>query len=137
MIKWWKIAGFILVLYSILAGLIIPLKPGILNINPGLIYKGTISKFKVKCSNTNFDYKTNDIKCWLKFDSIIYLESDSIKVLSKDEIEINFNIPSVINGLKKIENADLIISDKLNGTYSLPEAIFFRSDSMLKNEKFT
>jgi len=66
--NWWKLLGAALVLYSIIGGMTVPLKPGLTNIIPSSIKTGQTVDFLVFGYNTNFD-KAEDITVWLKADS--------------------------------------------------------------------
>jgi len=51
---YWKILGVLILAYTFVAGLLVPLKPGILEIKPQSIRSGTNVAFQVMGYNTQY-----------------------------------------------------------------------------------
>ena len=57
---WWKYGTIVLLLYVFVFGMLVPLKPGIESVTPGVIKSGRTIDLKVKGYNTFYktSYKT-------------------------------------------------------------------------------
>ncbi len=120
--NWWKILGIILLLYSVVFGLGVPLKHGILQVDQFTTKSNTQLKIKVEGYNSHYDeYATS---AWLKIDSVHYIESNLCRALSATLIECAFYIPPHLPSKDSVVSASLIIDNKYDGYAILPEAIF-------------
>lgn len=121
--SWWKIIGVTLVLYSLVAGLLVPLKPGIYSVVPNNFKAGQPVELTITGYNTNYKGATEDMRIWLKLDSVNTLYSNSYKVVSDNTFTANFDIPTHFPSKDKIENFSLIVDNKVDGTSVNPDAV--------------
>lgn len=59
--NWWKGLGVVLVFFSIVAGLFLPLKPGIQSVSPNKIVSDSVFTFSILVDNANQDAKPNAV----------------------------------------------------------------------------
>ena len=67
--NWWKALGIILVFYSLVAGILVPMKPGIIDKSLSQVKTGEQVKLKVTGYNVDYMLMENG-RAWLKLDSI-------------------------------------------------------------------
>ena len=131
--NWWKFLGIAIMLYVLIAGLIVPLKPGIISCYPNTVKPGYDVEFNVATYNTNLK-TAKDQNVFLKFDDDQILSAKSGKVISNNELNISFDIPIDIQSKTKIASATLIIDNEIDGPAILPQAIFVKEYSNEFNE---
>jgi len=67
---WWKILGVLLLLYAFSAGFLVPLKPGVLSVQPYTVISGQSVDLTVKGYNTQFNHpNVSSVDAYLKLDS--------------------------------------------------------------------
>lgn len=100
---WWKILASVLVFYSLLVGLIVPARPGIISGKSELrIVSGKEQNLKIKFYNSKFNLdKPENIKVRLRIDSTRAICADKTQVLGNRVLSAKFNIPSIdLNSVK-------------------------------------
>jgi len=117
-----KILGVLLMFYILIAGMCVPLKPGILDCSPNKVNAGEELKLKVIGYNTNYDQSSGN-KAFLKFDTVQILAAN--KVLQSDPTTLlaYFDIPKSIASNNKLAEATLIVSNEVDGVSLLPSAL--------------
>ncbi len=120
---WWKILGALLVLYALIAGLLIPLKPGILEISPESVKTGNAISMEISAYNSHFQ-EAEDIKVWLKLDTLHFLEGKNIKASSNTNLTVDFKIPNPkIPASTESAEMTLILDNEIDGYSLLPGAV--------------
>ena len=134
--NWWKFLGIAILIYTVVVGMSVPLKPGILrfdsvsigqNGNDSLrVTHGEVHKFRVKAYNTNFE--GNDNTAWLKLDSIGAVKAEKIDVVNDTEVDLTFKIPNHFPLRDTFQSLTLVTYNIEDGTAILPDAVAIRSD---------
>ena len=119
-IEWWKIIGIILLLYTIVAGTLIPLKPGIISVSPQKLNTGIPTLLEVSTYNTRLD-KASKLKAWLKVSGDKLLPATGLNVSNSNHLEVTFPPYNGNEGSKKY--ASLVIENELDGYFLYPDAI--------------
>ncbi len=120
---WWKILGALLIAYALIAGLLIPLNTGILDIHPDNALLGEKINVQINAYNAHFD-EANEIQVWLKLDSVHFLNGTDIKVQSNTEMTANFDLPSIgLANNRTSQSATLIVDNEIDGYALLPGAL--------------
>lgn len=122
---WWKSLTVFILLYVILAGFLVPLKPGISSVNPSRIMAGDSVVLQVIGYNTFFT-KSNGTQGWLKLNDEYALPAKEISIVSDVSITANFEIPDGFPLRGAVHPMSLIISDNIHGGFVLPNAVFVR-----------
>lgn len=120
--KWWKLATVVLLLYVFIAGFLIPLRPGILDVTPFELYTGKSYKVDVFTYNAHFDKPGKQISAYIKFDSIHYAQASAVEVKGRNELVIEGTLPSTFPGNGDRHDATLIVHDSQDGYLLLPFA---------------
>ncbi len=118
---WWKILGAVLVLYALIAGLLIPLKPGILEVAPERTQWGNTISLQIKAYNSHFQ-EAKELKAWLKLDSTHFVPTSHIKVLSNTRLTADFRLP-IHQMEEQSKELTLILDNEIDGYSLLPGAI--------------
>lgn len=134
--NWWKILGILLLIYTVIAGMSIPLKPGIeradaITIGSSgnddrSITSGESHIFKIQGYNSN--YEDNENSAWLKLDSIGAVQAKNFVVLNDREAEIHFDLPDIFPERDAFQQLTLIVYNKEDGPSILPDAVTVKTN---------
>lgn len=126
--KWWKILGAVIMLYVLIAGLLVPLKPGITSTSILNVDAGKSVKFQIEGYNTKFAEADNRV--WLKIDSthLIEIESNKIASINNNLLEVGVHLPDGIPSKDKSVPVTLITNNSAHGTAIFPSAFYIRSN---------
>ena len=121
---WWKYLTLIILLYVFVAGFLIPLKPGVLSIEPIVSRTGEDVTYTIHAYNSHFDMANPEkIEAYLKLDSIHIIEANTISVVDRKTIEVRYNIPNYLPEHLQIQRATLILYDEVDGYMVTPSAV--------------
>lgn len=127
---WWKALGVIILLYTFIAGMLVPLKPGIIKVSPSSARTGSQIDLKVTGYNSNFIESASEIRAWLKLDEERTLQSQSITVKDEQHLQISFSIPAYLPVNQRVQDFTLILDNPIDGASVLPSAVFVTQDSI-------
>lgn len=128
-IKWWKLLSIIILTYSFVGGLLVPLKPGIVNVSPISTKTGKTLTLKVEGYNSQYTIAKN-IRAWLKFDNTQALAANTVNVLRGDELKLTFIIPEYLPFEDRVKDCALVLDNEIDGPSVLPSAVFVTQDSI-------
>ncbi len=125
-LSWWKYLAILLVSYSLIAGLIIPLGFGITKSEPFQAQMGGTLEVKAETYNI---IPGSDLEGFLRIDSFL-LKANEVKVSTSEanDIRLKFDLPDYLPINAKQKDATLIINQKGAGAAVLPSAIFLKQD---------
>lgn len=123
---WWKLLSVAILLYVIIAGLAVPLKPGVTSCEPGRAIAGEDLTITVTGYNTVFEKARGDINVWLKPDDRYVLKTRAVRVLSDVVLEADFAMPQTFPLSGEVHALTLVISDSVHGAFVQPGAVFVR-----------
>ena len=127
---WWKALGVLLLIYTFVAGMLVPLKPGILGVSPASIRTGDEVTILVNGYNSNFTKGQDTLRAWLKMDNEKALEAKSIRVKNDTQLEADFSIPEYLPVGEKVQNFAIVIDNAVDGAAVRPDAVFVTQDSI-------
>lgn len=119
---WWKILTVLLMLYVIVAGFLIPLKPGILTVSPDSADSGDLLNISVTGYNSHYTDAT-EFGAWLKLDSVNYIKGENIQAISPTSLIVDFQMPSALPDTIKEAYMTLVMTNDVDGYSLLPEAV--------------
>lgn len=119
---WWKILGLGIVFFTLIFGMITPLKPGILSINPSSFLEGTEIYINVKAYNSNFREDNNTL-AYLRIENGQYIPSENTSIKDRNQAQFQFMIPSNVTAASSSVLASLIVSNETDGYFTLPSAV--------------
>ncbi len=123
--NWWKILSVLILLYVLIAGMIIPLKPGIVDSSPKTVSAGHDKELIIETYNTHLN-KAKNLNIYLKFDDDQILAAKSGAIISPNKMTAIFDIPIEIKSQTSIADATLIIDNEIDGPALLPKALFVK-----------
>jgi len=124
----WKIAGVILLIYVILAGMLVPLKPGIEEVSPSSGKSGEMLHLEVTGYNVHFLQEASSLRAWLKWPDGRALRASGVQVLSDRQVRLDFSIPSQLPEGPEVQAVTLLVDHPSDGTAVLPTAIFLTQE---------
>lgn len=119
----WKALGVLLLLYAFTAGLLAPLKPGILTASPQLLRAGSEVTLRIRGYNSFYQEGQAGLRAWLKLDKERALAASSIQAVSETELDAVFQIPAVLPIAAKTTPMTLILDNTVDGPSVLPNAV--------------
>lgn len=127
---WWKTTSVILLIYAIVAGLLVPLKPGIDRVLPDSALTGSRIDLQIHGYNTWYSRgNTADIRVWLQYDSLRAIAGTDIRVISDTTIAVSFQLPATLPNGGESDMLNLIVSHPTDGVSLLPGALDIEADT--------
>jgi heme exporter protein C len=127
---WWKLTGVVLVIYSLLAGLLVPLKSGIQRAEPAYTKTGQPLAVRFYGYNTQFTKPATDpIRAWLTVNEDNAIAATSVKVISDTIVEATFDIPGKLPDSLSFSFLNIIIDHPGAGTSLLPAGMEIQQDT--------
>ncbi|MCS6819547.1 MAG: cytochrome c biogenesis protein CcsA [Chitinophagales bacterium] len=136
--QWWKWACAFLLIYVVVAGLVVPLGPGITSVHPFVFQADSVYEFRIRGYRTHFSEK-NHTQVWFKASHDIFCALD-VKIIHDGLIQARFGINRNRINPAADNVFDVIINNDEDGTIALREAITLlrtvanRQDSALVNQ---
>ncbi|MCC6283035.1 MAG: cytochrome c biogenesis protein CcsA [Saprospiraceae bacterium] len=128
---WWKALSVVLIVYSLIAGTLVPLKPGITYVSPQTARSGQQLVLQLHGYNSFYAQSpANDIRVWLQYDSAQALTGQQIRVLNDTTLEASFLIPTELPRPTASVMLNAIIDHPADGVSLLPSAIEIVKDSI-------
>lgn len=119
---WWKLLSVLLLLYTLTAGMLSPLKPGILTARPQLLKAGQTVTIQVQGYNSFYWQGKDQLRAWIKLDNDHALAARAVRPLSEQSLELDFDIPAVLPISGKTAPMTLILDNPVDGPSVLPDA---------------
>ena len=123
---WWKLISILILLYTVIAGLLVPLKPGITGVSSSVFKTGELAEIDVDVYNANYDKIIPS--AFLKLDAENYIKAISVQPSPNNTVKLQFNIPGNMPGDGNTANASLFITDESNGTLVYPNAFIIKRE---------
>jgi heme exporter protein C len=131
---WWKIASVVLVIYALIAGLLVPLKPGIAYVGPETAKTGQTATFQFHGYNSFYTKsEASAIRIWLEYDSLNAVLGQNLRVLSDTTLEATFSFPPALPRLSPSVMLNAIIDHPADGVSLLPDAVELVQDKAGKS----
>lgn len=132
---WWKALGVIILVYVLVVGMLVPLKPGIVAVLPDTFSSGDTIEMEVTGYNS-FYAQADTHRAWLKteesfnLEDPLFLEAHSIRVEDDRHLRIRFRLPTFLPGNTLFQGFTLIVDNEHDGPAILPGKVFIRQDSV-------
>lgn len=119
---WWKILGLAIVFFTLVFGMITPLKPGVLSIYPSQFEEGEDIQINVKAYNSHFEADSATI-AYLKTEKGQYILAEAAEISNRNEANFSFKLPANVTAGDSSILATLIVSSKKDGYFTLPSSV--------------
>lgn len=142
--NYWKFLGIAILIYTVVVGMSVPLKPGIMRMdslsigeegNDSLrITEGETHVFRIAGYNSH--YQSSETKAWLKIDDADAklvddfkgaFPANKVKAISETEAEIEFRIPNSFPLTRDFVGLTLVLSNTKDGHSIMPGALSVRN----------
>lgn len=124
---WWKVLGMVLMIYAVLAGMLIPLKPGIVAVAKTSVSSGVSTSIEMTPYQYDFGYLDQTI-AYLKQDTTRYIVATNVQAKDNTQLTIDFNIPPV----DRTQPFTLEVTDPYNGTIVFPDGITVKANDSVE-----
>ena len=122
MIKnWWKYLGAALVLYSLLAGMLIPLGTGITNISQSTVSCGSTEEIDIIGYNTN--WSKGLLTAYLHNSGEYFLPAKHVEISSDQKARLTFQMPTGFPSKDEAIPLSLVLSHTSDKLAILPDAL--------------
>lgn len=128
-----KFLGIALVLYSLIFGLLIPLKPGVLTVEPFKISTGKENKIDITGYNTHFK-SSSALEVYLKLSDKQFIKASATDKITDSKLTATFNIPAFLDTKDQVVDAVLVVNSDLDGAIVKPSAVSIKHDSINLDE---
>lgn len=128
---WWKLLCIPLLLYALTAGMLIPLGPGIVSVNPASTPRGVNISIDIICYNTHFRQDDQSLNVLLKNDNNL-LCNNTVTVVNPAHLNVEFGIPPDLRVIGKKDFYNLIIHNEQDGTFFLSDAFAIERTDTVK-----
>lgn len=108
----------------------IPLKPGIIAVNPSSVRTGDTISIHVTGYNSNYLKASPTMRAWLKMDDEKALAVKSITIKDDRNMALEFTIPEYLPTQDRVKDFSLVLDSAVDGTTVLPNALFVTQDSI-------
>ncbi len=126
----YKILGVLILIYSFVVGMIVPLTPGIVEASPQRAKAGDSIQIEITGYNSSYRKGEGSMKAWIKLDSLHTIQANQILVKDDRHATLTFNLPFYLPTSNKVADGTLIIDNAIDGTSVLPSALFITQDDI-------
>jgi heme exporter protein C len=120
--NWYKWLSVILLVYVIAAGMLVPLRPGIMKADAFNVATGSVQELRIEAYNTHFTQAENH-RVWLRLMDQYTLLAREVEVLNDRELIAVFEIPGNMPETDRVSMASLIMDNEVDGSMVLPSAV--------------
>lgn len=131
--SWWKLLSILLLLYVLIAGFLVPLKPGIINLTPFNINSHSVTTLEVEGYNTHFEKGQSTIQAWLKIDSLQGYKATKINVIDDNNLTAEFSIGDIPG---ESIDATLFVANEIDKTALMPSAVRINKKNVVLSNSF-
>lgn len=122
-IAWWKIVSVLLLLYTVIAGFLVPLRPGIESCSPFTAQAGESISLNVDGYNSNWTVRPSDIRAWLKTKDDLAIAATRVTVKNDMLLVADFQLPASIPSGAESASLTLVVDHPKDGPSVLPKAL--------------
>lgn len=120
-------------IYVLLASWLIPLGPGITEVNPAFTERGSMTSVQIIGYNTHFD-KENPPAVIIKNQNNLIC-ANMVDVISPAELNVEFGLPQDLYTERKMDSYSIIVQGEQDGTFFLRSGISVGRNDTLKGIK--
>jgi len=118
---WWKFLGVLLMLYTLIAGFKIPLKPGVLDFSKSKAYVGQVFDIDIETYNTQLSKAPSNV--WLLLSDDRLIKASKVNTKDDNHISASIPIPSDLSFTSKSIPATIVIDNEVDGFFLYPEGV--------------
>lgn len=119
---WWKVLAVVLMLYSLIAGMIVPLSPAIQTTDFRKANSGEQIEFEVLGYNTRFTENADQLRAWIRLGEYA-LCMDEVEAIDDRHLRIRSKLPQRLNPVDSAAIFTLVLDAGTDGHPVLPRAV--------------
>lgn len=127
-ISWWKWLSVLLLIFVLIRGLLVPLKPGILDISPVRFKAGDTISLAVHGYNTF--YLQGSPRVFIKLADSFLLHSLDVRAEDDTKLTASFVLPRFLPVKQKLVQASVIVDSEFDGSSVIPSKLILAQDSV-------
>ena len=120
---WWKVLAVLLMLYTIIVGFWIPLRPGILQVSQNIFQSGQHYDIDVTTYNAHFTDEASMLQAYLKVGDDHFTRVPYVTVRDRNLVNLKGQLPDDVPGGEDMVNATLIFQDGIDGFIVYPPGV--------------
>lgn len=134
--SWWKVLAVLLVLYGIIAGMLIPLKPNLVSVAPRTAELGQVAQFEITGYNTTLGADAGAVKAWIRAGESHAIAATVVEVKDDRRAVLTFRLPDYLPEVAagKSKTYPLIISSPADGAFVDAVGISFRQPEAVDDD---
>ena len=128
--NWWKWLSVLILLYCLIAGMLVPLKPNLLTVSPNAATLGTRQTYQLLGYNTSFADDGEELRAWLNYGDGFALEAEEVTVTGDRTARATFAVPEGLPAARaENKKLSLIVSGPVSGAFVVPDAVVARQSA--------
>jgi len=129
---WWKALSVVLLVYTLLAGMLVPLKSGIERVEPAFARTGEEATVRFFGYNTLFAAPADEpVRVWLYYNDQYALAARSCRAVNDTILEATFLLPQNLPEGKQMVPLNALADHPVAGASLLPAALVLSQDTGL------
>ena len=120
----WKWMSMVLLVYVFIAGWLVPLNPGIIEVSPARANAGDTVHLEITGYNTLFATPGDQPRIWLRLTGDTVLQAFRIEARDDRHMNALFYLPSVFPFRQQVYPMTLVVDQVQGGSSVLPNALF-------------
>lgn len=133
--RWWKWIGAVLVLFSLVAGLLVPVGPGIESYSPESASPGDELHLTIYGYNTHFGEVENTNQVYLRKGDT-YLCATDVTPDGQGTLSARIPIPPTLPSELRNKLYDIVVNNDVDGTFAIRDAIQIKGDLVSDENAF-
>jgi len=127
---WWKTLSVVLIVYTLLAGMLVPLKSGIVRVEPVFVRTSQDTTLRFFGYNTFFAKPSDKpVRIWLYYNKQYALAAREYKAVNDTLLEATFTMPKNLPEGKQIVPLNALVDHPEAGASLLPAAVSLSQDT--------
>lgn len=129
---WWKALSVVLLIYSFVAGLLVPLKPGIVRVAPETAKTGQTIEVQFFGYNSFYSKSATETRVWLEYDEKFAVMGLNVRAVNDTVLAATFVLPKNLPENAPSSLLTAIVDSPTDGVSLLPNAVKITQDTALK-----
>ena len=126
---WWKVLGVIILVYALIVGMVVPLKPNLLSVSPNAAELGQEQTFDLLGYNTAFTADAGATRAWLNYGEGYAIEAIEVVVSDDRRASLTFDVPAYLpTDRPENKKLSLIVSGPVSGAFVSPDVVVIRQE---------
>ncbi|HMS29813.1 MAG TPA: cytochrome c biogenesis protein CcsA [Saprospiraceae bacterium] len=127
--SWWKMASVLLLSYVLIRGLLTPLKPGIVDCHPLVLWSGKAYSLDLELYNSKLKSGQGHLKAFLLYEDTLFCQVEEILIHSENELTLTGRLPAPMPDKLDATSLTVVLDNEQEGVMILPSKLVLRKGS--------